>query len=597
MKRLLPYYRLLLPHRWAFLGSVFCALLYGAASGAGLPYVLRYVFPLLFDGESASEEAKNSVLTSFLGANPDPDKVLLFTIVLLPVTLVVRSVCGFLNTYLIAYCGVKVLESIRHNLFSKIQNLHLGYFRHHKSGDLLSRLMVDCNMLKNAIVNASNSLLREPFTFLFATATLVFLCYLNSQNLFILLCLAAVPLCVVPVRMIGKRLEARAMRLQKQTGTLTEVASENLNAAREIRAFNLENSEKHKFDETVRRFLGYQMKVVKYDKALGPLIELTTGLVITAAIYYAAKARLDLKAGEVAALFLALHTCYEPIKKLGNVNNLIRKGLASLDRIEEVLHAPVEADDPPTPVPLPNPLQGEIVFSGVDFDYGDGPVLHDIRCTLKSGTTYALIGPSGAGKSTFIQLVLRFYDPVSGTITLDGLDLRNVTRHDLRSHIALVPQDPVLFNASLFDNIKLSRPEASREKVFDAARRAYAHEFIEAFEQGYDTIAGDRGTRLSGGQKQRIAIARAFLKNSPVLILDEATSALDSDSESRIQEALQELFKGKTVLMIAHRFSTLRMADSIIVFEEGRITGQGTHNQLFKDNTVYQNLYRKQELG
>ena len=330
-----------------------------------------------------------------------------------------------------------------------------------------------------------------------------------------------------------------------------------------------------------------------------PVIELITGLAITGAIYAAWRTQLNLRVDEVMALFLALHMCYQPIKKIGAINNTLKKGVAPLDRTEEALHAPITVDEKPDAISLPQPVRGQLHFSNVSFQYNtdkDHPVLRGIDCTLEPGKTYALVGPSGAGKSTFINLVMRFYDPTSGSVLLDGHDLRDLKLKDLRHQIALVPQDPVLFNDTIMANILLSRPSATEDEVFLAAQQANAREFIENEPDGFETLVGDRGTRLSGGQKQRIAIARAFLRNSPLLILDEASSALDSESESLVQAELGTLMEGKTVLMIAHRFATLKLADEILVFDEGRISARGNHASLMDSSPIYRKLYEKQEL-
>ncbi len=594
MRRFFPYYRYLLRYKWAFAAALFFAALYGISSGLGFPYVLKETFPIIFGNEP---DPDSPTLRFLFGENPDPGKALLFTVLLLPATILLRSISGFLNVYLTAWCGVRVLEDLRMEVFDKLQRLQVAYFQTRTRGDLVSRLLNDCNLVKDTIVEVSNSLFKEPLTFLSALTALIVLSLQHKQNMFILFCLAAVPLCILPIRYFGRKLAVKARQLQRQAGTVTERATENLGAIREIRAFSLEEREKRRFRRTVRDFLKYQLKVVKYEKALGPSIELVTGLVITLALFYAARTRLDLEVKYVVALFLALHMSYTPIKHLGSIHNKIRRGTAALDRVEEILREPILVGDPPDPQPLPEPVLGHLRFDHVDFDYGEGQILHDVDCALEAGKAYALVGRSGAGKSTFASLVLRFYDPTRGRILLDGIDLRSLALSGLRAQIALVPQDPVLFNESILENIRLSRPTATRQEIEKAAQHAHAAEFIAHMEHGYDTIVGDRGTRLSGGQKQRVAIARAFLKNSPVLILDEATSALDSESEDMIQDALADLIRGKTVLIIAHRFSTLRMADEILVFDQGRLTGKGGHAGLIQENPVYQNLYARQELG
>ncbi len=592
LKRFAPYYGLLAPYKVVFVLAILCGLIYAVSSGLGFPWVVKEVFPVIFDNDA--EMAGNVA-----SAAGDRDRMLLQTILLLPLIILVRAVAGFLNVYLMAYCGVRVLEKVRGDVFSKLQDLHVGYFQHTNKGDLISRLMVDCNLVKHCVVEVSNSLIKEPFTFLAALGYLVWLSVQHQENLFLLFCLAAIPICVLPIRHIGKKLTRRAKQLQKQSGTVTEVASENFGAVREVRAFTLEDRERGKFAQAVSKYLRFQLGVVKYDKSLSPVIEIITGLAITIAIYAAARSEWDLKADQVTSLFLALHMCYQPIKKIGSINNQLKRGIASLDRIEEILHAPVLIEDKPDARMLPEPVQGRITFENVSFRYdeeGTVPVLRRLDGELEPGKAYALVGPSGAGKSTFINLVLRFYDPTEGRILIDGIDLRDLKQGNLRGHMGLVPQDPVLFNDTIRENIRLSRPDATEAEIVKAAAKANALGFIENEPQGFDTLVGDRGTRLSGGQKQRIAIARAFLRNPPILILDEASSALDSESESRVQAELQTLMEGKTVLMIAHRFATLKLADEILVFDQGELTARGDHDALMKLSPVYQNLYQKQEL-
>jgi subfamily B ATP-binding cassette protein MsbA len=334
------------------------------------------------------------------------------------------------------------------------------------------------------------------------------------------------------------------------------------------------------------------MKAVKYAQALTPSIEIISafGLAITLVYAYRAGVKLD----SFLAIITALYSSYEPIKKLGALNNEVKRGTSALDRLEVVLDEPLEITDPAQPVAIGR-LLGRVHFEKVTFAYKTGePVLHQVNAEIPAGTVCALVGPSGAGKSTFANLVPRFYEVTSGRLTVDGIDIRDLRLADLRGNIAVVSQDPVLFNDTIFSNLLLGRPDATRDEVIAAARNAHADAFIRAFPQGYDTMVGERGALLSGGQKQRLAIARAFLRNAPILILDEATSALDSQSEQMIQDALKQLVIGKTVLIIAHRFSTIRDASMILVFDRGRIVASGTHTKLYADTPLYRSLYDQQ---
>jgi subfamily B ATP-binding cassette protein MsbA len=334
-----------------------------------------------------------------------------------------------------------------------------------------------------------------------------------------------------------------------------------------------------------------QMKVVKYAQSLAPSIEIISAIGISITFVYAYQTKIPLES--FLALLFALYVCYDPIKKLGALNNELTRGGASLVRLEEVLHEPVNITDPAEPVHVDR-LRGDIRFDHVFFAYKPGEnVLHDVSIEIPAGTVCALVGPSGAGKSTFANLVPRFYEvnPESGPVRIDGIDLRAMRVADLRRNIAIVSQDPVLFNDTIYNNLLFGRPGATQTEVEQAARDAYAHDFILRQPQGYQTLVGERGGKLSGGQKQRLALARAFLRNAPILILDEATSALDSESEAFIQAALKKLMPGKTVLIIAHRFSTIRDANMILVFEKGRIVAHGSHAELYRSETLYTTLF------
>jgi subfamily B ATP-binding cassette protein MsbA len=573
LKRFGPYFSYLKPVRKQFALGLGFGLISAAASGAGLPFIIQYLVPLVTSDDKPEGMALILLLSS------------------IPLAFTLRALGGFLNAYYMAYAGMHVLERLRIMVFEKIQHLPLAFFHKNNAGDLMSRVMGDTGQLQTALVKVVNSLVKEPATLFSALGFLIYLTISESEVAFMLIALATVPACVLPIRAIGTRILKKSRQAQQQAGELNNVLNENLSAVREVRAYNLETREINRFSAAVRKLFKLALKTVKYDKMLSPLIELTTAFALSFSLYVAVQKNIQPEV--IAAILTALYMCYEPIKKLGGVSNIIRKAQASLDRLEYVLHTDDTVPEADNPKPL-HAVTGEICFNNVTFSYDNEVALNNVNVKIEPNQAIALVGPSGAGKTTFANLVPRFYDAIEGTITLDGVDIRELSKADLRSQIALVSQESLLFSDTIANNIRLSKPDATLDEVKESARMAHAHDFIEAFEDGYETMVGERGSRLSGGQRQRIAIARAFLKNAPIIILDEPTSALDAESEHNIQAALEGLSKGRTVIIIAHRFSTIQHADRILVFDDGSIIAQGTHTELYQSNPLYTSLYDKQ---
>jgi subfamily B ATP-binding cassette protein MsbA len=574
--RIRPYFRYLQPHRGLLTVAVICGIIAGAASGAGLPLMVNKVFPVIFAP----------------GATPLTNLQLALVALWLPAVFLVRGVATYLNTYFIQVVGTRVLEAIRLDFFSKLQVLPLSFFQKSSTGDLLSRGLADANQLQVTLTTVANEIVRSPASLIASVGYVAWLAFQNGGVAAVLVSLAVVPVTVLPIRYIGKKLIKRAGQIQTELGAVTGVLSENLSATKEVRAFNLEEREVARFGRASQLLIRAQLKFMKYEKALTPLIEIVSAAGLSVTLVYA-YGRIDQTT--FITLITAIYAGYEPIKKLGSLNNEMKRAVGALDRLEEVLNAPLSIEDSPTAQALPR-AKGDLVFQNTTFSYQAGElVLLELNQCIPAGTVCALVGPSGAGKSTFANLVPRFFDPTAGRVTLDGHDLCELRLADLRRNIAIVPQDPVLFNDTVRENLLIARPGATTIDVENAARAAFAHDFILSLPLGYDTIVGERGARLSGGQKQRLALARAFLRNAPVLILDEATSALDSESEAAIQQALKQLVVGKTVLIIAHRFSTIRDASLILVFDHGEIVARGTHAELHAGNPLYRSLYDRQQ--
>jgi subfamily B ATP-binding cassette protein MsbA len=577
MRRLRPYFIYLRAVRGPVILAIVCGLIYGASSGAGLPLLVRYVFPRIFSHAGPPMPVAQVVLVASA----------------IPLIFLFRALSGYLNSYFTQLAGVRILEALRLDYFRKLQALPLSFVHGKQTGDLISRGLADTQQLQFTLTLVANDGIKQPATLISALVAIAIFA-LTSQGVWLaLVCLAAVPLTVFPVRYVGRKVIKRAAQMQAQLGSVTSHFSENLSAAREVRAFGLEQHETNRFAAACRSLITSQMKIVKYAQALTPAIEVISAAGIAVTLIYAYRSGLQLET--FVALITALYSSYEPIKKIGALNNELKRGTAALDRLEVVLNEPVAIADPAEPVAVGR-LRGDVAFEAVTFAYQpDEPVLRGVSAQIPAGTVCALVGPSGAGKSTFANLVPRFYEPGTGRVTVDGHDLRALRVADLRRNIAVVSQDPVLFNDTIYANLLLGRPDATRAEVEQAARDAFAHEFITKLPQGYDTVVGERGALVSGGQKQRIALARAFLRNAPILILDEATSALDSDSEAAIQAALKKLVVGKTVFIIAHRFSTIRDATKILVFDQGQVAATGTHTELYASNPLYRSLYDRQQ--
>jgi len=572
------YFHYLKPVLPKFGLGLLAGLIYGISSGFGIPYMIYRVFPVIFGDDAVPL----STLQIWGWA------------AFIPLVMTIRGVSGFFNAYLIGVCGVRVLENIRMDIFRKFQVLSVAYIDRKTSGELLSRCQADTAAVQQALTHAANDLVKQPLALLAALGFLVALSVRHSQVVFLLLSLAIIPLCVFPVVYVGKRVLQRARQTQAQLGTITSFLSQNLRAAREVRAYNQEAYQERAFQALINRLFVVQLKALKYARGLTPTIEILSSVGVATAFVYAYHAGISKEI--FLALITALYLCYEPIKKVGNTFTQLQQGRGAMERLDEILKEPVTLTDPPQPREVGR-LRGEIRFSGVSFAYGgDVPVLSEINVAIPAGKIFALVGPSGAGKTTFTNLIPRFYEASAGAVMVDAIDVRDLRQADLRENIALVSQQPFLFNDTILNNIRIGRPSASEDEVVHAARHAFAHEFITNLPDGYDTIVGEDAHALSGGQRQRVAIARAFLKNAPILILDEATSALDSESEKKIQDALAELMVGKTTIIVAHRFSTILHADCILLFDAGRIIARGTHQELYERSGLYRALYDKQSM-
>lgn len=571
MKRFRPYLKHFRPVRLHFIGGILAGLLYAAATGLGLPLATKIIFPVIFNELPEDEVHPYIVKTQEVLGNLSPDHLLLITCLWLPFVFLMRAIGGYFNAYLINYVGYRVVEGIRDHAFARLQALPVSFFQNFRSGDLLARLTGDAEILRQVVAQVSADIIKQPLTLAGALIFLIWEATRNEGNFVVIIALISIPLCIFPIRLAGKKLAKRAQELQDTAGDLSGQVSESLQAPLEIRAYNLQQSTIDRFRAKVSDLIRYSMKVIKYRQFISPAVEVVAVLGFTFALYLGRGSGLTMES--FMAIGVALYMAYDPVKKLGNVNSLIKQGEAAITRLETIF----EADDELTEkenATVPAEFKGEIIFEDVRFAYGEDEVLSGISSTISPGECVALIGPSGAGKSTCFHLIPRFYDVASGKVAISGLDVRDWKKAELREHIAIVPQTPVLFTGTIRENILLGRPGASDAEIEAAAQKANAHDFILEQENGYDTAVSEKGSSLSGGQRQRIAIARAFLKDAPILLLDEATSALDNESEAKIQDALGQLVKGRTTLLIAHRLSTTKIADRIIAFDRGKIVSE-----------------------
>ncbi len=593
-------YQFYRPHlkgsRTLLVSAFIFGILYAASSSLGLPFLIGKVLPAVF-GDDAQRVAPLITFPHWMGWSPvflPKGYEVTFAVAFLPLVFLVRGVSEFFSGYLLNLAGLRVVESVRRTVFAKLQQMHLGFFGRMSVGDLLARVINDANSVRLVLVDISNDILVQPLTMLFSVGYVIWLCLSKPQGAWFLFCLLVVPLAVFVVRWIGTAIQKRATSGLVSASDLNSITVENLQSARDVRAYGLQGREVARFDLASHEGLRIQAKLVRYEKALSPALEISAAAGIAVAIGVGAK--VGFKFEELLSLITAFYIAYGPIKRLGFVSNRLHMAEPGLVRLEEIIKAPIEVADLPNAKSLGR-VRGDVSLEAMSFSYGAEKVLNNISLKIPAGQSVALVGPSGAGKSTFVNLVPRFFDPQEGVIKVDGHDLRSVKQEDLRANIALVSQEPVLFNESIEENIRLGRAGATTAEVREAARLAGALEFIEAQPQGFQTLVGERGSRLSGGQRQRVSIARAFLKNAPILILDEATSALDTDTERSIQHSLAQLMQGRTTLIVAHRFSTIRNVDRVLVFDNGLIVADGPREEVYRTNELFRRLWDNQSQG
>lgn len=582
----------------AYLGKFFLATIFMGFSAIFEGVQLAMIVPVADKVLSNKKIIVPAKLPAFLAGiveninNTPPLVVLNYVAIGVILLFLFKGIFGFLQSYLMSDIGQLAVRDIRAKLYAKLQTLSLEYFTHKRGGELISRITNDVKLVENAVSYGSTDLVYQTLqvvVFFFLT----FFIYFKLALISIIL----VPLISFPIIKVGKILRKLSRRSQEKMADINSILYETIIGTRIVKAFNMEPYEVGKFDRINHDYYRIAMKSIKRLLIVGPTTEFLGCIAGIVVFFWGGR---EVIAGKLSfgvfGLFLgSLLSLIRPFKKLSQVNSLNQQAVAASERIYEVLETKPSVAEKANALTLTG-FKNNIVFEGIWFYYGEQEILKNINLEVKRDSMLAIVGPSGTGKTTLVDLIPRFYDPKKGRVLIDGIDIKEASLKSLRKLVGIVTQETILFNDTIRANIAYGSLGASDKEIEEAAASSYAHDFIQGFPHGYDTVIGDRGLKLSGGERQRIAIARALLKNPPILILDEATSQLDSEAERIVQEALDRLIQGRTVFVIAHRLSTVRVAQRIVVLERGTIVEEGTHSELISRDGLYKRLYQIQEL-
>ena len=567
LKRLWVYFK---PYKWLILLSVVASIFVAATSGA-TAYIVKPTLDKIFINENRT----GLVLMPFI----------------IVIIYFIRGIFRFVQTFSLKYIGQRVIQSLRNDLYIKIVKLPLKFFNENSTGILMSRITNDVNMMQSSIPAFVN-IIRDSFTIIGLACVVIYQDYKMAISAFVVL-----PFIGFIIVKVGRKAKKYTKKGQERMGDLNSALQETFTGVRVVKSFVAEGKEIEKFEGHNERFAKYQIKKAFVSALSSPFLEMIGALGLAVIIYYGGLKVINGEStpGTFFSFMTALIMMYEPFKKINESNQKIQSAIGAADRVYDVLdtHNEILSKDGFMKCDARNK---NISFNNVSFKYSENDefVLKNINIEFPFCTTNALVGASGAGKSTFVNLIPRFYDVSEGSIKIGDVDIRGFKVYSLRRNIGIVSQDPFLFNDTVSNNIAYASDNVSQQEIINAAKAAFAHDFISELPEGYETIIGERGVRLSGGQKQRITIARAILMNPPILILDEATSALDTESEKIVQKALENLMQDRTSFVIAHRLSTVINADKIIVLDKGKIVGTGKHSELLETSEIYQTLYRMQ---
>jgi ATP-binding cassette, subfamily B, bacterial MsbA len=602
MKEYFRLVKLLKPYRHLLILSFLLILLFSVSNAASI-YLSIPLLRTLFTSAGTDLSVLpasgffgelRAIVDGYIFSGGDKYSALVKVCVLLFSAYLLKNLFAFLQSNLTQYVEKSLITDLRRRMFSKFNSLSLKYFNERRSGDIVSRFISDVNAIQNTVSVTFTDLIKQPVLIV----TFLTMAFVISWKL-TLISIIAVPISALMIIYLGKKLKKYGIRVQEKLGEFTSVISENIYGGKIIRAFQMEEFEKKRFDLKLKDYFRTMMKSAIYHNMSRPLTEIVSVALGVFIIWYAGREIFSggsLAPEEFIGFLLIIFQLMVPIKDFSTVSNRIQESYASAKRIFDIIDAEPDIYDKPGAKDKEG-FESEIEFRNVSFTYttNDKMILEDVNLKIRKNENIAVVGLSGAGKSTLADLLPRFYDVTSGEILIDGIDIKDLKLKSLRNLFGIVTQEIILFNDTIKNNISFGRDDVPLKEIISAAKNANAHDFITQTENGYDTVIGERGIRLSGGQKQRIAIARALLKNAPIMILDEATSSLDSESEQLIQEAIERLMLDRTSLVIAHRLSTIKDADRIVVIDNGKLAGVGSHGELMADNkSIYKKLYEMQ---